>query len=339
MSFASSAKKNSDSGVASFSLAVEAEVHIGGVAEQQFGVILGRRGAERRHRLGDPELEQRDHVHVALDHDQPRDLAVRLPHLVQREQLATLVEQRRFRGVQIFRAVGLAHHAATEGDDAAAPVLDREHQPIAELVVDTAALAGREHAGHVQRLEAAVAGPDGVLHAIPSVRRVAEAEALDHRGIEAALLQVLAAFLAAGQLLLEPARRGIEHLVQFGELVLRAARHATFERHGHADPGGEIFDRIDEFEAVVVHQELDRRTMRAAAEAVIELLGWADRKRGRAFVVERATRRVVATGALQRHARLDHLDDVDAREQVIDEAVGDARHCGQLNDVAGGEEF
>jgi hypothetical protein len=79
--------------------------------------------------------------------------------------------------------------------------------------------------------------------------------------------------------------------------------------------------------------------MRAAAEAVIELLGWADRKRGRAFVVERATRRVVATGALLRHARLDHLDDVDAREQVIDEALGDARHCVSLNDVAGGEEF
>ena len=30
---------------------------------------------------------------------------------------------------------------------------------------------------------------------------------------------------------------------------------------------------------------------------------------------------------------------VNPREQVIDEAVGDARHCGQLNDVAGGEEL
>ena len=57
-------------------IAVEAEEHVGRVAEQQFGVVGRGRGAERGHRLGHAVLEQRDHVHVALDHDQPRDLAV-----------------------------------------------------------------------------------------------------------------------------------------------------------------------------------------------------------------------------------------------------------------------
>src|SRR5690606_15322815 len=135
--------------------------------------------------------------------------------------------------------------------------------------------------------------------------------ALDHGRVEAALLQVPAAFLAARQLFLEPARRGIEYVVQFGELVLRTTRHAALVGHGHADAGREVLDRVDALEAVVLHQELDRRPVRAAAEAVIELRGRADRERGRALVVEWATRRVVATRAFQRHARLDHLDDVD----------------------------
>ena len=50
-------------------------------AEQQFGVVARRRCAERGDRLGDAMLEQRDHIHVAFDDDQARDLAVRLAHL------------------------------------------------------------------------------------------------------------------------------------------------------------------------------------------------------------------------------------------------------------------
>jgi hypothetical protein len=59
-------------------------------------VVARGRGAERRDRLRHAELVQADHVHVALDHDQARDLRVRLAHLPQAEQLAALVEQRGF---------------------------------------------------------------------------------------------------------------------------------------------------------------------------------------------------------------------------------------------------
>ena len=90
---------------------------------------------------------------------------------------------------------------------------------------------------------------------------------------------------------------------------------------------GQFVDRVEELEAVVIHQEADRGAVRAAAEAVIELLGRRHREDGRALVVERAARRVFLALALQRHARADHLDDVGAREQVVDEGVGDAGHA------------
>ena len=43
--------------------------------------------------------------------------------------------------------------------------------------------------------------------------------------------------------------------------------------------------------------------------------------------MERAARRVFLALPLQRHARADHLDDVGAGEQIVDEGVGDAGHA------------
>jgi hypothetical protein len=60
--------------------------------------------------------------------------------------------------------------------------------------------------------------------------------------------------------------------------------------------------------------------------AVVELFDRRHRERRRALVVERAARGVFAALALQRHARPDQLDDIGAREQVVDECVGDAGH-------------
>src|SRR4051812_39465039 len=51
---------------------------------------------------------------------------------------------------------------------------------------------------------------------------------------------------------------------------------------------GEIVHGLDESHSAVLHEEADRVAMRAAAEAVIELLGGADRERGRLLPVERA---------------------------------------------------
>src|SRR5690606_20928907 len=86
----------------------------------------------------------------------------------------------------------------------------------------------------------------------------------------------------------------------------------------------------EELEAVEVHQERDRGAVRAAAEAMVELLGRRHGERCRALVVERAARRVLLALALERHARAADLDDVGARQQVVDEGIGDAGHAQDL---------
>src|SRR5690606_4916758 len=73
--------------------------------------------------------------------------------------------------------------------------------------------------------------------------------------------------------------------------------------------------------------EADRRAVRAAAEAVIELLLRADRERWRLLVVKGTAGVILAPDLLQRHARIDHLDDVEAVDEVVDEGLGDAGHC------------
>ena len=141
-------------GLPAGAVAVEAEVDIGRIAEQDLGMVAGRCRAERCHGLGDAVLVQGDHVHVALDHEQARDLLVGVAHLPQAEQFATLVEQRRLRRVEVFRAVVLAHDSATKGDGPPAPVENRKHHAIAEAVVLAAAIAAGQHAGLVEQGDA-----------------------------------------------------------------------------------------------------------------------------------------------------------------------------------------
>src|SRR5690606_15936840 len=63
-----------------------------------------------------------------------------------------------------------------------------------------------------------------------------------------------------------------------------------------------------------------------APEAVVELLGRRHGEAGRTLVVERAARRVLLALPLERHARIDHFDDVGAGQQVVDEGIRDACH-------------
>ena len=306
-------------------VAVEAEIDVGGIAEQQLGMIGSGRGAERGHRLRHAVLEQRDHVHVTLDHDQPRDLRVRLPHLPQAVEFAALVEQRGLGRVEVFRPVVLFQHAAAEGDHAAAAVVDREHHPGAELVVHAAAVATREHAGLFQQGQPALVGTQRRLQAVVAFGRVTDGESGAVLRVHAAAVEIAPRLLVALELRLEEARGGVERGVLVAGVGILVAVPG-FLRHFHTGALGQFLDRVEELEAVVVHQEADGGAVRAAAEAVVELLVGRDGEAGRALVVEGAARRVLAALALERHSRADHLDDVGACQQVVDEGVGDAGH-------------
>ena len=93
---------------------------------------------------------------------------------------------------------------------------------------------------------------------------------------------------------------------------------------GNLDAGDrrERLDRSHELQPVVLHQERQRRAGRATTEAVIELLFRIDAERRGLFVVKRTQRLKVAAGLAQRHARVDHVDDVDPRQQIVDERLG-----------------
>jgi hypothetical protein len=63
--------------------------------------------------------------------------------------------------------------------------------------------------------------------------------------------------------------------------------------------------------------------VRVAAEAVIELLGRADREGGRLLVVERAEAREIGPRFLQLDVARDDIDDVDPVEEILLERFRD----------------
>ena len=100
-------------------------------------MLLRQRGAERRDRAVKAVLVQRDGVHVALGEDDPSLLA--FFRNVQGEEIFPFVEDDRLGRIEIFGR-RVVHHAPAEADDVAAHIDDREHQPVAEAVVNAALL-------------------------------------------------------------------------------------------------------------------------------------------------------------------------------------------------------
>ena len=54
---------------------------------------------------------------------------------------------------------------------------------------------------------------------------------------------------------------------------------------------------------------------------MIKLLAWANGKRGGFFVVKRAAGLVLVTGFFERDAVVDYIDNIDPRDQVVDESL------------------
>jgi hypothetical protein len=306
-------------------VAVETEHELARDAEQAIEVFGRGRRAERRDRPGDAGLREADHVHVAFHDQQPLDFPQRLPRLVEPVQLPALVEQRRLGRVQVL-GLALVEDAAAERDRPAARVADREHHAIAEAVVESGlplAAALHHEAGLEQGVLAFRRSAEAFQYGIPGVRCVADRELDAAFRADAAVLEVF--FRARGL------AQGVA--VELGDLreqrvqVLagaRARRVAPLARHLEAESRREFLDRVRKRQLVVLHEEAERRAVRAAAEAVVELLVGAHPERGRLLVVERAAGLPLAAGLLELHAAADQLDDVGARDQLVDERLWDA---------------
>ncbi len=298
-------------------VAVEAEHDVVGESQQLLHVHRGGGGPERGHRVVDAVLGERDDVHVALDDDDAAGIADRVTREEEAVELAALREQRRLRRVQVL-GLALPDHPAAEADDLPAGVVDRKHDPVAKPVVTLAAVAGDDEADGFQHPVVVLGEHRG--ERLPPLGRVADAEAGGDGAGEPAVLEVG----DRSRAVLE--RRAVE--LGGGEHQLRVVLRLDSARGlalaldaRHREPGvaGELLDGLGERLAAVLHQEADRGAVRAAAEAVVELLGLAHRERGCLLAVEGAAGDVVGPGLLERHVPVDHVDDVDAGEQGLDE--------------------
>lgn len=205
----------------------------------------------------------------------------------------------------------------------AACVADREDDPFAQAVVAFVVLLG-DKAGLAQQLDLAVVGPEHTQQVVPAGRCIAETKPCRHLTADTAPAQVVDGL------------RGIGVLAQldgevpggmFEDVVQRPVVGRLFEaglaRHLEAEVCGQFLDRLGEAQAVVFHQEAQRRAVCAAAEAMVELLDRTDGERGCLFVVEGTAGVELAAGLLQWYAAADDLDDIGPREQFIDEVLGD----------------
>jgi hypothetical protein len=262
--------------------------------------MFGQRGAEWRHRLAEPGLGERDHVHIALDHDDAAGLAAGGRGAIEIVERAPLVEERGVGGIEVF-GFALANHPSAECDHAPARVADRDHQPPAKPVVRLLVVDLDQHARFDQR---------GVAIALElfaqlatRIGRIAHAEGARGFRLDPALLQYRPRFGArdAVQLVGEELR-GIGH-----QIVQALGALGAFDRlailRGHFHPGGlsEFLDRVDERQALLLGHPADRIAVRRATEAVIEALVVVDVKARRLLVMERAA-------ALILSARLGQLD-------------------------------
>ena len=285
----------------------------------------------------DAELGEGHDVHVAFHHHEPGGPAPpAAQRLVLAVELPALVEHRPVRRVEVLR-LPFPDDPAAEPDDPPPAIADREHHPVPEPIVAPARVPADDEAGAFERIRARVA--ERRRQPLPAGRRESEIEprrelarqppglqVFDRTGPRRVLPEL------APEVPVRPLERRVDELEvsrPFAPLPLPLPRFraGTRPRYFHADAGGELFHRIDEPEAVELHQEGDRGAARPASEAVVDLLLAAYAERRGLFLVERAAPEEVAAPRPQRHPGLDDVDDVHPREEVVDERRGNASGC------------
>ena len=322
-------------GAAAGGIAVKAEDHRIGEPEQLLHMFVGAGRAERGHRVGEAQLGQRHHVHIALGDQRIAVLTQGAAGFKQAVELTPLAKHRGFRRVEVL-GLFIAQHPPAKADAFALDIANRKHHAVAEPVV---ALFFAPVFGLVQDHQAAL-DKQGVVvlredagQAAPAFRRIAQAELLGNLARQTAAFEILNGALR----LLESALVSLAGFFQHaGEGVLLLALRlgagfvlgaAFFLGDDHAILAGEVFDGLDEGHAGVVHQEADGIAVFAAAEAVVELFGGAHRERGRLFPVKRAQAHEVGAALFELHIAAHDLHHIGARDEFLDEALGDGHRA------------
>ena len=292
--------------------------------------MLGRnRRAERRDAFFKPRLRELDHVHVPFADDGAALAVDEFAPFEESVEFAPLVVDRRLGAVDVLGLLVLLEGARAEADHVTLHVSDREHQPVAVGVVAAVAFVDQKTA--LDELGRTVTLAPELLQRVPAFGGVAQVEFGGGLARNPASLQIVDRLFA----LLELSRivaGGVGHV--FGEaflsgFALNVARTSTLARHLHVVEARELFDGLGKFETLIAHEKTDGVAGNAAAEALEELFGGADREGRRLFLVEGAARLIVLSGLLERHITSHDVDDVGAVKELRDETLGD--HTCQRN--------
>ena len=255
-------------------------------------MLRGQGGAKRGHRAVKARLMEGDGIHIPLRQDDPACLG--LFGDVQGEHVAALVVHRGVRGVEVLGG-GVVHHPATEADDLAPDVDDREHDPVPEPVIDPAVLIVHRQTG-VQQVPLVIALLSQLLdQGVPAVGSKAQAEAGEGPAGQAAPLQI-------GQPLhplrgVQPAVKGAGGLLVDGQQLLTALLGSggiAAVRHLQPSPLGQKGHRVPKGEVVQFHHKVDGPAPLAAAEAFIDLFVGRHREGGGLFAVKGAQAPVIS---------------------------------------------
>ena len=273
-------------------------------------------------------MAQREHIGVALDDHGTLLLGDRRARAVEPVQHVALAKELSLGRVHVFCAhrIVLAQLARLEPEHAAAGICEWKQQAAGEVVV--AAAVDETGGGELLPREAA-------LESLACERRAAERETeavlAAHLLVQTAPGKVIArkrARLRVPEVPLVERRRCVEQL----EEAFAPAAPRILLRRGllvldlHVEAVREPLDRAGEVQLLGLAHERDDIALRAAAEAVVELLDGVHRKARRALLVERTPPDVSRPGLAQLRAAADDRDDVGCRLHLFDRRVLDQCH-------------
>ena len=219
--------------------------------------------------MGKARRRHGDHIDIALDRDHRAQIMRRLAGIVLIVEHVALVKERSFRRVHVFRRNVLLHGPAAEGDDPAGAVADREHHPVAELVVghgDVLPVDQKAALHHLFRKHA-LAG-QMIAQRIALGRCIAQTElALDWRH-QAAVGEIAARLRPAPRLKfgLEKLRRHLHHVEQARPLTLALLTLARPGRQGQARVRCQPLHRFGEGEPLGAHEKIENVAVLARGE-------------------------------------------------------------------------
>lgn len=213
-------------------------------------------GALACHDILKTRLIDHDHVDLAFTHDGFSCFGDRALGAVKAKEHLALAEERRFRGIEILRSLGLGiQNASAKGDHVPIVAADGKHQPVAETRVGSAAARFfialyKEARLHQYALgDLGLRGPLAEESAV--ARRVAHLPVLRHLRLDAPRLEVVTR--GRGDLVLH------QQLVKpFGNLPVRTQQQAAvlglrlrigvpdFLLNADARRIRQAFDRFDE---------------------------------------------------------------------------------------------